>query len=946
MSDNTELTTMEQKEAETEAPVIDESKSWGSTQVKDIGAVGEDHQLVQEIGRSALETQSAKGAGEFLSDFIYESDKAWPREWLQNHETACIRRCKDLIRHSPEYPEGWLTITKFVDAETGETVASKDDMDNPSDVRVMEVPRPISEVVEAARTLGYDPTITFDVFLDARRIITEDNGIGMTPVEFAGDFNTIFQGGNGDDEETGGMFGVGSESSALVHGKDGGMEVETRSIQPSENGGTREGFRAYSYLGGANALPGEVEDGFFGTRFKLPVQDSFDLSNLQSWIEDYTEQLRIPVLYREHDAGATPVEEEYEASNFIESYDDPEVVVDRPGEFSVVAGPDVIDTSGYGSSDDEDTFLVSIAIDRNTRYNIKTFWDCAIQLHDEQSRIVAGPHRGFYHYNNKVYRTTKHEDQIAKLHDDDVPMPQPTGDRDRLKKSSETKRFFAHVQETVKSKEVSKVSKIAERMEEADHPAEAIRGKPEDWNLFKKMVNYHGHRRVLKKRRKFEGFMNQRDELPDFDDESLDQLYGLFNKIEHCHRSASSSTKKRRRREMMLGELLKNDPGEVYMAASTGGNFTKYWKVAKNTHDDVEIIVVSSSKYTPFKENFGFKKLKNVPLKQDDDHDYDVPDSIHRDRVEKGKKFGRKSKAEKVEERNLKIRSDGDSSSIDQRTSIKRVRDRLNKGKRIGGHDKLILFGKGKGPNISDHYGMADYAAIACVSKKEREQFEGVDNVVTIEEYKEWSRSTLIATEDGAMTPEELVTDDRLVVLTYQPKVRGHATSTKLLGDDMEGVRERVLDDVRDQIDWLKVLDNYDGGYHSDDDPSDVDEAEKRDTLYAVAGKEVLDRAQWVFNYLSRNGESLRRPNFTCLRLSRSKYERRNPSKWYKLSGSLSTYKLMDSTPKWEDGSKIYDMMPSSLDDKKAQLYLGFHDLGIDPAKKSGEELRETLSNQ
>jgi hypothetical protein len=925
-----------------DVPTIDNDKAWGSTKVKDIGAVDDGHPLVSEVGSSALETQSAKGAGEFLSDFIYESDKAWPREWLQNHETACIRRCKHMIRNSDDYPDGWLTLSIFVDKETGETIFDESEMSDPESVRVIEVPRPINQVVEAARTLGYDPTITFDVFLDARRIITEDNGIGMTPVEFERDFNTIFQGSNGDDEETGGMFGVGSESSALIHGKDGGGEVETRSVKRNDDGSVRDGFRAYTYLGGANALPGEVEDGFFGTRFKLPVQESFNLNKLQGWIEDYTEQLRIPVLYREHDAGSTPVEEEYEASNFVESYDDPEITIEHPGEFSVVAGPDVIDTSGYGSTDDEDTFLVSIPIDRNTRYNIKTFWDVVIQIHDEQSRIVAGPHRGFYHYNENVYRTANKEEKIAPLHEDDVPLPQPTGDRDRLKKDEKTKRFFAHVQEVVKSEEVSKVSEVAERMDEADHPADAIIGNPEDWNLFRKMVNYHGHRRVLERSRKFKRFLNDRDELPDFSDDHLDKLYSLFKKIEYCN-NGPTATKKRRRTEKRLGEVIKNDPDEVYMAASTGGNFTKYFKVARNTHDEIEVVVVKSSRYQKYEDQYGFKKLKNVPLKQSDDHDYDVPDSIHKSRVKKQKKSsGRRSKADTVEKRNLKVRYDADNTSIDSRPTIEWVQNRLKAGKTIGDHKHLILFGKGNGPNISDHYDMARYASIACVSKKERRALEDYDRVMTLEEYRNWSKSALIATEDGAMTPKELIADDRMVILAFQRSVQGHHISTELLADDQAGIRRRVVEDTRDQLSWTKILDDYDGGYRGDDE-SDVDEADKPDTLYAVAGQKVLNRAEWALNAFLDGPD---RMNLMCLRFTRSKYERRNPDKWFRLDGSLEMMRLKEDTPKWDDDSGVYEMMPSDRKKKKAQMYLGFHDLGIDPAKKTGEELREAISGQ
>jgi hypothetical protein len=936
MSNNTQLTTTEEQNNPAHQPVV---SGPNEGEVKDINAVGDDHPLVAETGDAALETQTESGAGEFLSDFIYEHDSAWVREWLQNEETACYRAAKLLVQMSDEYSDDWLTVTKWVDADTSETVVDHDESQSIladydcdiADLRQIELPRSMEDVLEAARSLGYDPTIVWDVYRDERKIITEDNGIGMTPYEFDKAFNTIFNSGAGVDGESGGQFGVGSESSALVHGNDGGAEVTTRSRRPTKDGEEYDGFRAYSYLGGANALPGEVEEDFKGTRFDIPVQEDFDLSNLQGWVEEYTEMLRVPLLYREHDAGTTPVEEEYEATEFSKKYDDAPVIIEKTGEFSVAAGPEVQPSTRYSEPDPPDTFLVSMPIDRNTRASISTFWDVVIQIHDEQGLIVAGPHRGQY------------EDDVDDLHEDDVVLPEPTGDRDRLQRDSMSKEFFYHVQDVVKSEELKQISDIAQQMQDADHPADVIRGEPENWTIFKKMVRYHGSRRATEDQQKFKKFVNDRDEFPDYDPETMNQVYGLFKKVSHCHHGSGRSSRKSDRSEKSLGDILsENDPETIYMAASTGGKFTQRFKVIEATHDDPEVIVISGAqKYETWSNQFGFRVLKKVPLTQPTDeepHDYEVSDYIHENNTNTGS--SNCGKADKVVDRALKIRTSGDNSSIDLRLSIKNAQEWLEKGGRFNDKDKLVLFPRTEDENISDHYDLADYAAIASVSKAEYDALADYDEVMTYEEYTEWSKSALIATEEGAKTPTALIADDRMVVLAYRPP--DDHDVVKLLGDDYAHLRNYYVEDIRDQYSWASALKGFDGGFRGDDVEM-VPDVAKDDTLFAVADPIVLGRAEWTFHNLWSQ-EVYSERCMTGLKLTNGKFGYGNLCEWKNLKRSTTRYRLMADTPNWDDSSDVYDLMPNDRGSKVSQIYLGFHDRNIDPSEVSNDKLREIIS--
>jgi Histidine kinase-, DNA gyrase B-, and HSP90-like ATPase. len=934
MSENIDLPTTDEQSRDPSVPPVLSGPD--TNDVKQLGVAGEDHPLVQETGDEALKTQTESGAGEFLSDFIYEHDSAWVREWLQNEEAACFRASKLLIQLSERYDDGWLTQSLLVDAETGETVAENalDDGDSdPSDFRRIEIPRPIDEVLEASRNLGYDPTIVWDVYLDERKIVTEDNGIGMTPAQFDDAFNTIFQSGSGVDGGSGGMFGIGSESSALVHGKHGaGAEIDTRSRQP----GDHPGFRAYSYLGGANALCGEVEENFYGTRFSMPVQDSFSLSKLQSWVEDYTEQLRVPLLYREHDAGTTPVEEEYEASNFVEEYGDPPIVVERPGEFSLVSGPDVIDT-GY-HADDEDTFMVSMAIDRNTSVRFSTLWDEVIQIQDEQGRIVHGPNRGRYSDGQRLFETNEKNNVIGELHDDDVMLPQPTGSRDSLKKDSEQKQFFEYVQSLAIEEEKKQLRAVVEEMKSGSHPGSALIGDRSSWKIFSKMVSKHGPYKATEKRRKFRNFISGDDHFDVTSDDTLNQMYALFSEIEYCYNGPGRSSSSRNRKSKRLGAFLTDieDCDNVYMAASTGGNFTDRFKVLRHNNPDAEVIKINgASKYDAWGDAFGFNVVKNVPVKQDDDHSWDVPNDIH----QKHTKTTKKKDPDK-----LKLRTSSDSSSIDQRLTMKEVKRKLEGHGNFHGKDTLMVFTQGDGPNISDHYDMAYYAAIVCVTKSQLSELEDYDDVVTYMEYTEWSSSALIATEDGAMTPEELYDDDRMVVMAHRPS--DDREVVKLLGDDFEKLRNFYAEDFRDQIEWAKLLDDYDGGYRSDD-KGNVPDDDKHDTLFAVVCDKVLKRARWAFKNIKTDGVGSRihQASIIIARLTRYSPNHKPSLKDGHLEGSSKRYRLMADTPNWDDDSDVYDLFDDNhrRDTWTGQMLLGFHEKGIDPSELTKEECRDFL---
>lgn len=926
MSEKSQLATVERDEPKSFKDPSEILKDNDKEKVRDFDAASDDHALVQVAGEKAVETKTTSGLGEFLSRDIYQHDNRFAREYFQNSESAIVRAAKLMLRHHPEYGDEWLTHTLWLDADTGETVARSDepqklldDFDGEvTDLRQITVPRPMSEVLDAARSIGYDPTIEISLYRDERILEWEDNGIGMTPTEFWKHFNTNFESGSDIDSETGGKFGIGNQTSNLVHGIDGGMTATCASrLGDFPTGQDPEAFKAYSYMEGATAIDGKPDDpDWRGVKFEIPIKEDINVGSIQNWVEEFTDKLRVPVKYDEYDSGSNPVDEEYEATNFIESYDDPPVVIERPGEFTVVAGPDVIDT-GY-SADDDDTFLVSMPIERNSSSRINTFWNVVVQVNDEQGRIVSGPNRGRF------------RDNVDELHENDIPLPEPTGPRDSFRKDKKSQEFWPFIEQLVKKKELEEISGIAERMKEEDHPGQAF-DSLDDWVFFDKMVNHYGSYRVTDSRHKMERFLSGHEAFPDYDDKTIRQIFSLYKEVEIASFSKRSPpTKTSRRKDVYLGKMLaEHSDQKVFMAASTGGHFGDRWKVAKNTYPSGTCIVINgASKYDRYSNLFGFDILKKIPLEQSDDHEFDIPDHIHDSHQKKTS-----STPDKVSEQTLKIRTDDDSSAIDLRLTISDVKERLENNGSFHGHKKLILYPRTHDENISDNYDMAKYAAIASVTGKEWKQLKDFDNVVTQDQFEIWSKNAVLATEDGAMTPEELVDDDRFVIVGYRKK--GDKKVVKLLTDEHSKLRRLYCEDIRDQMDWAKKLDGYTGGYNGDDVP----DSDKPDTLLAVACDKVLKRAEYAFDMEGISAFSLQ-----GLRFSHNKFGSRRPFRWCRLSGDTTRYRLMADTPNWDDDSDVYDMLHNLRNNRAEEMFMALHEIGIDPMEKTPEELRKLIN--
>jgi len=887
-----------------------------------------------ETGFVEREVSSNERLTEMLSDMIYDSDEAWAREHQQNHETACIRKCRFLLRNHPDYGADSLTQTMWVHAETGETVTNDDDPQkvlqewaetDMGDLKKIEVPQPLSAVVEAARDIGYDPTITYDLYRDGREIVTEDNGIGMTGREVVEAYNTTLNSGAIVDGDTGGRMGMGALTFGNITGKQGGMNVLTRSVNP-ETPKDASGIHFYAKLGGVKELD-ETPDGFdpeefTGTRFTIPIQDSINIDNIQDWVAKYSEMLRVPVLYREHENGRVIEKEEYGGTDIAEYHNNPPIQVDRPGEFSIVAGPDV--ASSYKAPN---TWLVSMRIDRNTGHNVKSLWNTAIQIHDEQRRIVHGPHRGLYFKDGMVVADPSddpREEAIAEVHEDDIVLPEPTGDRDRLQKDSQAKQFFQYLTKLMEAEEEKQAGVFAEKMEEAEHPAIAVNDNQDEWVVFYRMVDYHGPYSMDVDN--ITDYLQDSDYLPDWDDGMCAKVAKLFEEVDYAVPDSHDPSKKKRRSEKLLGNILaKADLDETFMAASSGGNFTDQYQVVNDTYDNAAVIVLgSASEYDFYEKHFGFGYLKEVPLEQSDEHDFDVSDSIHKRHTKTVKTDeGGDGSNSSLEQSTLKIRSNSQNKKIDHRWTIERINGRIEAGNPIDGHNFFVVFPRGADyENISDHYSMQRFAAITSVTTDEYDALIDSPRVMTYEEFTEWSENTVIATAGGPLTVGEMANHNKKIVLFY-------ATSKKqkrLLQDDDTTIRLRNL--------YAKKALSLSYSFNEDDE-----------FTVGVIDSRTFERAAYAFRSHLLNIDS---GEMLTVRFSTKRIPIRFPGSETKISGSTRReLKQKAETPKWDNESGVYDWMESYNSGGINEILLALHDAGIDPTDEGVdlEELRSNVTN-
>jgi len=770
---------------------------------RDFSVAEDDHPLVVTAGsKEALISDTPVQVQQILADGLYEDTGVFFREWLQNHVAAITREAKRLV-----------TLAYGESALYHEVDHSHPEIDGERTIRL---PKKAAEIIDMARDLGYAPSIEFTVDHDNGSLTTRDNGIAMTTGEAIELWNEPAASGSGVDLSSAGNKGIGSLTWVSIAGEEGAMKVKTRTRREESQSGEvvpqrdRDGYTFYSYFGGMIPIPSQIDDGFFGTEFTIPVQDSANTETFMSDMERYTDILPTQVSWQDVKSGSKN-EEEFDRTTFLDQYDEePAIVIDRPGEFTLVLDtPDIVSKSSMTN----DTYLLDNPIDRNLSYlqSIDTLWNDHLQIHNEQGLIAAGPNRGYLA--SQIDELAGEIDDIADQSKPmpDVPLPVPVASRDNFKQDEAHKRFFEYLDHIAREEELSTVSDHLNGVLTADTPDDAlafIRESGTQHELYRKLLKKHASSRTLPNRKPLARWCTSRPDIdfdlddaptvdpgePSISDPMKENTSGeterddrahpqwenlcLLARMENTVDVATSDMrgdpdkKDNRRNSVCLGTLLAKE-GRWPLFVGTTINRDRA-KVIWHNENYPNAALIKTRNYSNWQGVLVAALVKDTPMTHDDtslDDDWTVPQHIH----DKRKRSNASTKTtttnedgdeveidltdpDNFQERPVDIRCKPNA-SIDYKFTVGDLMEGLNdmedsddvsigvNGTDLGQHD-IVLFSSTREENISDHYDLSEHAAIIKCIKMEAEALHAYDNVYYLDEFEEMITSTKLPVYD------------------------------------------------------------------------------------------------------------------------------------------------------------------------------------------------------
>lgn len=647
---------------------VEWQKAEHSVSEKNLQAAGMENPLNAVRGQTGSIKQKLEDdvVLDYLANQIYGGPAETIKEYLANAETACIRAAELDLRENSDYTE--------------------------EEIRAMSG----REVIERA---SYSPTIEVEWHKDEDMLIIQDNGIGFTPGEIIEVLAWTGRSGGEirDRGDVSGKFGMGVLSAHNAVGKEGSYTLHTRTrrdvdidirdlipddqpipedLNLDEFSVEDKGFSVYAYLGGYDPMDNYPPDGFYGSRFELPLMEGIEEEHssryddepvIRKWTRNKSEWMRVPVLYSEFDDGETVFDDEWGEKQFAEGFDGAILTMDRDEFYSVC----------YPQADNE-TLLLSIPIDRNHSRNPDGApWSVDIRFRSENGNIVqcncehadrygkpvtgytipAGPNEGkiavpggieeakagreelvavsaeadvesweettAYHTHKGLKPVEEGEyghmdaerqkNFVPKTEvRDDVKLPTPTANREELNKNSS---FWNWLGNEFGQMYRSQVSSLANKIEERDDLVEMAGESPNDFSFL--MVAFG----------KFKGYRTStapdlQDEIENscgvkLTEEVCETILILLDSVQLAPRGRSGVSKKHSRTEEKVWRLLReSEPdGQVYIGATINEDRCS---VAWETHDDNQVAWVDGvAEYDKFQEHFDWGLLKDVPMSPD-----------------------------------------------------------------------------------------------------------------------------------------------------------------------------------------------------------------------------------------------------------------------------------------------------------------------------------------
>lgn len=613
------------------------------------------------------------------------------------------------------------------------------------------------------------------------RLQIRDTGEGISKSKLEEVLTVVGRSDARDDGDLSGMYGMGFLASYKLVGMNGGFLMCTNPRDPE-----REAYRGvfkpgvFEYSDDQEEL--RLSGDNYGTLFEYYVKDSISVDDIREWVEKHSKWSQVPVIYRELDKnGDVRMNEDYHSDNLTDNYGNMPSIHIENDYYEVATSPNA----------DNNIILISSPVKmrgKNTlRRNLP--WSVDIRLKYENGVVFKGPNEGLVPVEKSQYESMDEERKdmyIPKenLKPDDMCLPEPTGTREKLRKN---KSFLNHLNSQLMDQYLELAQNALDEFDPTEESLESI-DKMSKHIILRVFKDFDSKDEYSKSKIKNTlsnsyGYDNPTEELVEFIQTMTTSLKVL----------SEPKTYKKRYPKTPVYKLNSMD-NKVFMTIS--GTSWKARAVEKSGNNLVKVSDADS--YDPYEKHLDWNPTKEIN-KSDGYEMLDMEESEFEEIYSTNT-----STAENIDEKTLTVhyRSGG---RANKKKKVSELESLYDSGSYYG--DLLILFPRGSGENVSDHYNLADKeACVASSGKKVADRLEQAENIVRYEDYGEWVTQNKVYTNYGERSIDRMLNNDKNTVFYVRDHKQNHVITDKNILDSMAHGLKKINDDI-DQVPNFVLVD-------------------------------------------------------------------------------------------------------------------------------------------
>lgn len=287
-----------------------------------------------------------------------------------------------------------------------------------------------------------------------RYLIIRDNGIGMTEDTIRNVLSKLSESDTKGNSEMTGKFGIGFFSIFNLVGKDGLVQIYTKSRRDGHKGEYLCQRDSFYKVENVIDIPDKKKG--YGTVIKIDIPMEADYENsITQWVKELSEYSRVPVLYKYiNEQGKESHNEEYCSPTLKNNIDPKKGICITEDYYEVSISKNYNSNSKFIILDHpvEETLNKSLLDkDRIWQRNIEEI----IRIKTEKRRVIEGENKGKFvvdpiDYNTLEENKKSNHIKESEVCDNDVVIPEPVGTRDKV--SEEKEEFIDYLSSKLKNK--------------------------------------------------------------------------------------------------------------------------------------------------------------------------------------------------------------------------------------------------------------------------------------------------------------------------------------------------------------------------------------------------------------------------------------------------------------------------------------------------------------